>query len=206
MQAINKLKGTGIPFFRSNVDTDQIIPARFIMKPRNYNYSTALFADLRFGDKAEDDFPFNNEVYKHASIVITGLNFGCGSAREQAVYALQDYGIKVLIGPGFGNIFYRNCIGNGMLPAVIDAQTATELDRKIQARPDIVLAIDLEHKTITSPDGLCVKFYINENDRAQLMSGVDNITSTLKYSSQIDEFEIRYENSPSWKPAPINYL
>ena len=189
MEPLRRIEGIAIPFDRPNVDTDQVIPARFIMKPRDFDYAGALFHDLRFGPNAERDFPFDRPEHRGATIAVTGENFACGSAREQAVWALQEFGIRALIGPSFGGIFYANCIKNGVLPAIVDAPAAAALCGTLRATPGAKLEVSLDEQVIRTPGGESIAFRIGEGPRAQLLSGKDDIARTLEHERAIEAFE-----------------
>ncbi len=152
MEPIRRIEGVAVPFERANVDTDQIIPARFIMKPRDYDYGSLLFHDLRFGPQAEAGFPLDEPVYRQAKIMVTAANFGCGSAREQAAYALQDFGIRVLIAPSFGGIFYNNSFRNGLLPVELPEDRCAALaDWQPQsARAEVAAVSSCTYETVAA--------------------------------------------------------
>ena len=187
-----------VPFHRANIDTDQIVPARFIMKPRRFDYGTALFHDLRFGPSAEPGFPLDRPEYKGAAIIVTAENFACGSAREQAVWALQDFGIRVLIGPSFGGIFYANCMKNAILPAIVDAKVAASLARELETRPGTRLGVDLEAQRITTEDGRVYQFTIAPSHKARLQSGKDDIARTLELEGAIVAHEEKLAATARW--------
>ena len=198
MEPIRRIEGIAIPFGRANVDTDQIVPARFIMKPRDFDYATALFHDLRFGPGAERGFVFDRAEYRGASIVVTAENFACGSAREQAVWALQDFGIRALVGPSFGSIFHANCIQNGVLPAIVEASGAAALCEELEGHPGARLEIDLEAQAIRTPRGETLAFRIDSAQKAQLLGGKDDIARTLEHLPAIEAFERRLAASARW--------
>ena len=198
MEALHEVEGIAIPFNRGNVDTDQIIPARFIMKPRDFDYATVLFHDLRFGPTAERDFPLERAAYRGGKVIVTGENFACGSAREQAVWALQDWGIRVLVGPSFGGIFYANCIKNGILPAVVDSAVAAELCAALEREPGTRLRVSLTDQSITTGDGHRIAFRIGESHKAQLLSGQDDIARTLEHEAAILAHEQAAAESATW--------
>lgn len=198
MEPFLRIEGIAVPFDRANVDTDQIIPARFIMKPRQFDYSKVLFHDLRNGPAAELGFTLDRPEYRGAKILVTAENFACGSAREQAVYALQDTGIRALVGPSFGGIFYTNCIKNGILPAIVDATVVSALCAALLRSPGSVLAVDLPQQTIATSDGKCFPFRIGEGDKAQLMGGWDDITRTLEHEQAILAHERATAATATW--------
>ena len=203
MEPFRSAEGIAIPFDRVNVDTDQIIPARFIMKPRDYDYSTLLFHDLRFGPRAEPSFPLDLPAYRDARIMVTGVNFGCGSAREQAAYALQDFGIRALIGPSFGGIFHTNCTKNGILLAQVAVEIAAALCAALRTKPMGTIAVELERQTVVGPDGHAIPFQISDGDKAQLLSGKDDITRTLEHEDRIDAFEQNHVRASGWSRPPL---
>jgi 3-isopropylmalate/(R)-2-methylmalate dehydratase small subunit len=203
MEPFRSVTGIAVPFDRINVDTDQIIPARFIMKPRDYDYSTLLFHDLRFGLSAQPDFPLDAPVYRGARIMVTAANFGCGSAREQAAYALQDFGIRALIGPSFGDIFRTNCVKNGILLAQVDADVSVALCGALLAEPGAAMSVDLEQQVIVDPAQRTIAFRISDGDKAQLLSGKDDITRTLEHEARMDAFERDYIRGATWIRPPV---
>ena len=198
MEPFTSIRGIAVPLHRANVDTDQIVPARFIMKPRRFDYGSALFHDLRFGPSAERDFPLQRAEYLGAAIMVTAENFACGSAREQAVWALQDFGIRALIGPSFGGIFYANCMKNGMLPAIVDAEVAESLARELEARPGMQLHVSLDGQRISTDDGRTFAFTMAPSHKAQLQGGKDDITRTLELESAIVAHEEKLAAQARW--------
>ena len=198
MEAFVEVEGIAVPFDRANVDTEQIIPARFIMKPRAFDYATALFHDLRFGPTAESDFPLDRATSRGAKILVTAENFACGSAREQAVWALQDWGIRVLVGPSFGGIFYANCMQNGILPAIVEGAIAAELSAELERDPGTRLRVNLADQVITTGDGRRIAFRIGESHKAQLLSGTDDITRTLEHEAAIVAHEQATVAAAKW--------
>jgi 3-isopropylmalate/(R)-2-methylmalate dehydratase small subunit len=204
VQPFLSVEGIAVPFDRANVDTDQIIPARFIMKPRDYDYGTLLFHDLRFGPRAEPEFPLEAPLYRDAIIMVTATNFGCGSAREQAAYALQDFGIRALIGPSFGDIFRTNCVKNGILPAEVDADVAAELCAALRRAPSAPTRVDLEAQTITDPAGRTLPFRVSDGHRAQLVSGKDDIARTLENEARMEAFEQDYRRRADWSRPTLD--
>jgi len=199
MSPFQTVTGIAIPYDAANVDTDQLIPARFLMKPRAYDYGKLLFCDLRSNAR---DFPLDLPVYKGAKAMITGANFGCGSAREQAAYALKEFGIVALAGPSFGDIFRTNCVKNGILLAQIDTEVADALRKALHGAPGTSLTFDLLGQTIIH-HGTAIPFKISEADRDQLLSGKDDITRTLEHDEEILAFERHYYRNNRWTPASI---
>jgi len=200
MQAIIKETALAAPIPGRNVDTDQIVPARFLKADRSAGYGRFLFHDLRFREDGSerDDFILNQEPYRHAKILVTDENFGCGSSREGAVYALYDYGIRAVIGPSFGDIFYNNALKNGLVPVKLPAETVDQLRAQLLADPHHPIVVDLEAEQVTLPDGSIHVLAIDPFWRECLMKGVDEIELTLGYMPQIREFENRYLAQMRW--------
>jgi 3-isopropylmalate/(R)-2-methylmalate dehydratase small subunit len=200
MQAIIKETALAAPIPGRNVDTDQIVPARFLKADRSAGYGRFLFHDLRFREDGSerDDFILNQEPYRQAKILVTDENFGCGSSREGAVYALYDYGIRAIIGPSFGDIFYNNALKNGLVPVKLPAETVDQLRAQLLADPHHPIVVDLEAERVTLPDGSVHVLAIDPFWRECLMKGVDEIELTLGYMPQIREFENRYLAQMRW--------
>src|SRR5579859_343512 len=160
MEPFARLDAVAMPMPVANVDTDQIIPARFLRKPRKAGYGQYLFHDLRFDDigKERPDFVLNLARYRGARILIADKNFGCGSSREHAVYALWDHGFRAVIAPSYGDIFYGNSLKNGFLPIVLPADAAAHLRDRVQQNPGARVAADLERQQVVGPDGRSYRF------------------------------------------------
>jgi 3-isopropylmalate/(R)-2-methylmalate dehydratase small subunit len=201
MKALKAVIGIAIPYNHPSVDTDQLMPARYLMKPRAYDYGKLLFHDLRFGAHAVPNFPLDDPAYKGARIIVTGPNFGCGSAREQAVYGLKDFGILALVGPSFGDIFRTNCVKNGILAAQLDLDLTQRLAATLRSSPGAHLNLDLVQKKITREDGTTFSFEVRDADRDYLLMGKDDITRTLEHEHAILEFERNYFVKNRWNPA-----
>ncbi|MCE2945682.1 MAG: 3-isopropylmalate dehydratase small subunit [bacterium] len=199
MEPVGRITGIAVPFHRPNVDTDQIIPGRYIMKPRRFDYSTVLFHDLRFGSGAEAAFPLDQPRYHGAKVMITAENFACGSAREQAVYALQDWGIRAVVGPSFGGIFYVNGIKNGLLLAQVTPRFAAALCAALEDAPGATVDVDLPSQQVSGPGGLRAPFTIGPGDKAQLLSGKDDITRTLEHEVAILGHEASAAERCTWR-------
>ena len=178
MQPFKNLKSLALPIARPNVDTDQILPARFLHKPRKAGYAEYLFHDLRsLIDRPE---------YPQPRILLAAENFGCGSSRENAVWALSDYGFRVVIAPSFGDIFFSNCLKNGLLPVVLRNDVVETL---LAAPQPQTLFVDLFSQTVTLPDGTRYGFEIDLFAKQCLLNGVDELGYTLSLMPQIEEFE-----------------
>jgi 3-isopropylmalate/(R)-2-methylmalate dehydratase small subunit len=194
MEPFTRLDAVAAPMPVPNVDTDQIIPARFLRKPRKDGYGQYLFHDLRFDDSGSEQstFVLNQAPYRGARILVADTNFGCGSSREQAVYALWDYGFRAVIAPSFGDIFYGNSLKNGFLPIVLAAEKMAALRAQIQQRPGGRLIVDLEQQRVTDLDGKSHRFEIDSFRKHCLLTGVDELDFTLRHRSEIEAFEQRY--------------
>ena len=194
MQPFTRHTGVAAPIDLPNVDTDRVIPARFLRKPQgSAGYERYLFHDVRFtADGAErPEFVLNQPPYRSATILVTAENFGCGSSREAAVWALMAYGIRCVIAPSLGDIFHQNCFKNGLLPVVLDAAVVAGLRRQLHARPGATLTADLEAQTVVGPADVTHPFAIEAFARQLLLSGQDEIALTLGYEAQIAAFEAR---------------
>ncbi len=195
-----RLSAVAAPMDLSNIDTDRIIPARFLRRPREAGYGPLLFHDVRFETDGSEkpDFVLNRPAYRDARILVTAENFGCGSSREMAVWALMDHGIRALIGPSFGDIFFENCFKNGVLAVVLPAATVSELRRSVGARPGAILSVDLPTQTITGPDGSRIRFEIDAFRKHGLLTGQDELALTLEHLPAIEAFEARRRREMPW--------
>ncbi|MCA8928977.1 MAG: 3-isopropylmalate dehydratase small subunit [Alphaproteobacteria bacterium] len=194
-----QLTAVGVPLDQANVDTDQVIPARFLKYPRDEKYRTYLFHDLRLRpDGTENpDFVLSNEPYKsRGRILVADRNFGCGSSRESAVYALQDWGFRAVIAPSFGDIFFNNSFKNGFLPIRLPTAVCTALRQDLHDAPGAEIAIDVEAQTVTGPDGVAHRFELDDFRKYCLLRGLDDIDFTLESMAKIDAFE--RTNRPAW--------
>ena len=189
-------KGLAIPLDAINVDTDQILPARFLQKRRlDPDYDTYLFHDLRYDENGREntDFLLNNPLYKNATIIVGNSNFGGGSSREAAVFALDAFGIRSVIAPNFGDIFYNNCLKNGILPVVLNKRKTDRLRALLHNNPGSSLKIDLIRQTVSCSDGSVDHFDVSPTAKHNLMMGLGQIGLTMKHSKAIDDFELRYK-------------
>lgn len=200
MSQFQDFSATAIPIEGVNVDTDQIIPARFLKFDRATGYGQYLFHDLRFDAQGREhpDYIFNREPFRAARILVADENFGCGSSREGAVYALSDYGIRVVIAPRFGDIFYNNCLRNGVLPAVVSASDAAALREILHVASDPTLTIDLPSQSIAHLDGARFGFSLGAFWRDCLLQGMDEIGLALQQLAQIEAFERSYFERAPW--------
>ncbi len=193
MTPFTTLDATALPIARPNFDTDQIIPARFLSRDRDLGLADCLFRDLRFtADGAErPDFVLNRPEYRDSRIVVGAHNFACGSSRENAVWALADYGFRAAIAASFGDIFRGNCHKNGVLPVVLPADVVAGLLRQLEAQPGARVQVDLPGQLVTLPDGTRHGFDIDPFARHCLLHGVDEISVTLSHEAEIAAFENR---------------
>lgn len=183
--------GLVIPLDRVNVDTDQIIPKQFLKRIERTGFGQFLFYDWRFlsNGSPNPEFILNASRYKGATILVAGTNFGCGSSREHAPWALQDYGFRAIIAPSFADIFYNNCFKNGLLPIVLQAETVARLIREAAGESPYTLAVDLEAQTVTEPDGRAHTFEVDPFRKNFVLKGLDEIGWTLEYEADITAYE-----------------
>jgi 3-isopropylmalate/(R)-2-methylmalate dehydratase small subunit len=187
----------------ANLNTDQLLPARFLKLPRAAGLGTALLRDLRFNAEGRErpDFPLNRPAWREARIIVGARNFGCGSSREAAVYALCDYGIRCVIAPSFGDIFAGNAAQNGLLTAIVADDAAAALTRLLDENPDALVRVDLEQQTIEC-GGETLRFAIDPVRRTRLLHGWDDVALTENYRSEIAAFKTADRARRPWaKPA-----
>ena len=191
MEAFQKLDSMAASLQIENIDTDQIIPARFMRAPRTTDHGQFLFHDMRRGADGEvrEDFLLNQPDFASAGVLVADTNFGCGSSREAAVYALYDAGIRCVIAPSFGDIHFNNEMNNGMVPVRLDEAVCTDLRAQLHANPGAEITVDLETNTVTAPNGDMHSFEIPDFNRERLLKGLDEIELTLNYTAQIERFE-----------------
>lgn len=209
MQAFTKLKGLVAPLDRANVDTDAIIPKQFLKSVRRTGYGPYLFDEWRYEDRGEPgmdcsarpkrkDFVLNQPRYQGATILLARENFGCGSSREHAPWALLDYGFRCIIAPSFADIFYNNCFKNGILPVVLDAEVVDRLFSECKAQEGYELEIDLPSQTVTLPSGESFHFEVDEFRKHCLLHGLDDIDLTLARADLIRAYEKRRKEEAPW--------
>jgi 3-isopropylmalate/(R)-2-methylmalate dehydratase small subunit len=191
MEAFSRIEAVAVPMRTPNIDTDQIIPARFLRKPRNEGCAQFLFHDVRFDESGDPraGFPLNAPAWKDAKILVAGRNFGCGSSREYAVYALWDYGIRCVIASSFGDIFRSNALQNGLLPVVLPEAEVQALLDLLEASPGARLTVDLAAQTVAAPGGKFYRFEIDPYRKECLLLGVDEIGYTLALADEIAAYE-----------------
>jgi 3-isopropylmalate/(R)-2-methylmalate dehydratase small subunit len=193
MEAFTVHTGTALPFDYINVDTDQIIPKQFLKRIERSGFGEFLFFDWRYNDdeSINKDFILNQECYSTASILVAGANFGCGSSREHAPWALLDYGFKVVIAPSFADIFKNNCYKNGILPVVLDVEVVEVLMREIEASESYQLTVNLENQQVETPNDQTYGFDIGDFEKYCLLNGLDEIGWTLQFESLISQYEAK---------------
>ena len=202
MRAFTTLSGIAAPLPLSNVDTDKIIPARFLKTINRSGLGAHLFDTLRFDERGAErpDFVLNREPFRHSEILIAHENFGCGSSREHAPWALLDFGIRCVIAPDFADIFYGNCFKNGVLPISLPRASCDMLMADAAMGGNARLTIDLEHQVIVRPGGETIPFEIDPLRRHMLLNGLDEIGQTLQHSAVIAAFESRRDLEQPWLP------
>jgi len=191
MQAFRQLEAVAAPLARANIDTDQIVPALYLQKPRSDNFGHYLFHDVRHDARGErrPDFVLNAAVYAEARILVAGRNFGCGSSREHAVWALHDGGFRAVIAPSFGDIFHSNALKNGLLPVRLPESVVDDLLAALLAAPGTRLRVDLEAQLVTGPQDRAEPFVTDPFARHCLLEGLDEIDYTLTQEARIKDFE-----------------
>ena len=199
MEKFTTLSGIAAPLPVVNVDTDMIIPKQYLKTIKRTGLGRGLFDEMRYAEDGSEnpDFVLNKPQYRDAQILIAGENFGCGSSREHAPWALLDKGLSCGIAPGFADIFYNNCLKNGILPVVLPAETCEALAQQAGGG-NHVFTVDLETRSVTAPDGQVHEFEIGESARQNLLEGLDEIGTTLRAGSDIDRYESQRRLSMPW--------
>jgi 3-isopropylmalate/(R)-2-methylmalate dehydratase small subunit len=200
MRAFTTLTGIAAPMRAANVDTDKIIPARFLKTIARTGLGTSLFANLRYNDDGSEkaDFVLNQEPYRQAEILIAFENFGCGSSREHAPWALLDFGIRCVIAPDFADIFHSNCFKNGILPIALPREVCEALMEDATLGPNARLTVDLERQMVVRPNGQEIPFAVDALRRHLLLNGLDDIGQTMAHAPAIDGFEARQRAAQPW--------
>ena len=206
MEIFVKLTGTACPINQSNLNTDQILPARYLKWTRAMGFGKVLFHDLRFDAEGREksDFPLNKPAWRKPTIVVSARNFGCGSSREAAVYALYDFGVRCVIAPSFGDIFAGNAAQNGLLTAVVTDREAAEIMESLAQMPDLPVTVDLDQQTILCGNRTC-KFMIDPIRRMRLLNGWDDLALTENYRDRIRAFKVEDKIKRPWA-APREQL
>lgn len=194
MEAFTKLTGIVAPVDRVNVDTDAIIPKQFLKRIERTGFGQFLFFEWRFDEEGNEipSFEMNKPRYEGASVLISRANFGCGSSREHAPWAIMDYGFKTVIAPSFADIFYNNCFKNGILPIKLSEEQVEELFQRTAANEGYQLTVDLERKVLSDADGLEIAFDLDEHRRQFLLQGLDDIGLTLQHEDAISAYEQKH--------------
>jgi 3-isopropylmalate/(R)-2-methylmalate dehydratase small subunit len=200
MEPFNKLEGVAAPLNMINVDTDMIIPKQYLKTIHRTGLGKALFDEMRFNQDGSEkpDFVLNKPAYRQAKILVAGDNFGCGSSREHAPWALLDFGIRCVIAPSFADIFYNNMFKNGMLPIALPQEDVDKLMDDAGRGANAIISIDLEKQEIRGPDGGMVKFDIDPFRKQVLMNGWDDIALTLRAEDKITSFETSQHTQTPW--------
>ncbi|MED5575490.1 MAG: 3-isopropylmalate dehydratase small subunit [Pseudomonadota bacterium] len=200
MEPFTSFKAIAVPIDIPNCDTDQIIPVRFVrMAQDEPDYPKFFLHDLRFNeDGSEKNFIFNTPPFNEAKILVTDVNWGCGSSRENAVYTMAANGIRSVIAPSIADIHYNNCKKNGVVPVVLDEAVCNEMRQQLHAAPGTEISVDLESQSVTGPDGATHSFDIDPFDKHRLLKGLDDISLTLEYEEDIKKFEACHEDVSRW--------
>ena len=209
MEKFVRQEGLVAPMDRANVDTDAIIPKQYLKSILRTGYGPNLFDEWRYLDHGEPgmdhskrpvnpDFVLNQPRYRGATVLLARENFGCGSSREHAPWALLQYGFQTVIAPSFADIFYNNSLKNGLLLIKLDAQTVDRLFKEVHANKGYRLAVDLEQQTVTTPTGEHIKFDVDPSNKASLLNGLDEIGLTLQHADKIKAFEAQHRQAQPW--------
>ena len=200
MEKFDKLSGVAAPLPIINIDTDMIIPKQYLKTIQRTGLGTGLFSEMRYNEdgSTNEDFVLNKAAYKDASILVAGDNFGCGSSREHAPWALLDYGIRCIISTSFADIFYNNCFKNGVLPIVVSQDELDKLMDDANRGANATMSIDLEAQEISGPDGGTISFDIDPFRKHCMMNGLDDIGLTMEKASNIDSYEADLSESRPW--------
>jgi len=205
MQPFTVLTAVAAPLEIAKIDTGMILPGRYMRRHRRpgHDYGEAFLYDLRFDDKGQPraDFPTNQPAYRDAKILVTDQDFGCGSSREGAAFAVMDFGLQALVGVSFGEIFQGNCIQNGIVAVTLPEATIHDLWRQLREKPGAEITIDLPNQTVTAPDGNLHGFDISPLRKDRLVRGIDDIDVTLEYRDAIEAFETRRRAAVPWLPT-----
>ncbi len=203
MEAFSVLSGIAVPLAEANIDTNQICPTRFNKVPRGPRFAQILLHDRRFNADGSEkpDYILNQEPYRHAVIAVAGRNFGVGSSRETAVFGLMTFGIRSVIAPNFGDIFFSNSLKNGLLPVRLPAATVETLTRRLQEQRGAQMTVDLPNQAVTGPDGKVYRFEIEPLSKKRLLRGLDEIAHTQEYAAAIRRFEEGHAKAYPWLSA-----
>ena len=195
MQSVRVVQGTAVPLDRSDIDTDQIIPAQWLKRVERTGFGRGLFATWR----DDRDFVLNDERYAQARILVAGPNFGTGSSREHAVWAILDYGVQAVVSPRFGDIFRNNATKCGLVPVVVPPETGETLLRAVEADPGLEITVDVERRTLSAPAaGIECSFPLDDATRERFLEGLDDIAVTLRHEDEVAGYEAK---RPDWLPT-----
>ncbi len=200
MEKFTKISGIAAPMPMINIDTDMIIPKQFLKTIKRTGLGVNLFDEMRYGDDGQElpDFVLNKPAYREAEILVTGANFGCGSSREHAPWAINDFGIRCVIAPSFADIFYNNCFKNGILPIALPQEQVDLLMAEAQKGANARIEVDLEAQTVTSSDGDVIPFEVDAFKKHCLLEGLDDIGLTMEKAASIDTFEANASAARPW--------
>jgi 3-isopropylmalate/(R)-2-methylmalate dehydratase small subunit len=204
MRPFTVLAAVAVPVKIDKIDTGMILPGRFMRRHRRpgHDYSSAFLHDLRF-DETESpraDFALNKDVYRGAEIMVVGADFGCGSSREGAAYAVLDYGLRALVAPSFGEIFAANCLQNGILAVGLPQTAVDDICRQLENEPGCRITIDLPAQNLITPDGSIHSFEVNSTRKDRLLRGLDDVDVTLQFADAISTYETRLRTRKPWLP------
>jgi 3-isopropylmalate/(R)-2-methylmalate dehydratase small subunit len=203
MEAFSVLSGIAVPLAEANIDTNQICPTRFNKVPHGPRFAQILLHDRRFNADGSEkpDYILNQEPYRHAVIAVAGRNFGVGSSRETAVFGLMTFGIRSVIAPNFGDIFFNNSLKNGLLPVRLPAAIVDTLMRQLQEQRGAHMTVDLPNQAVTGPDGKVYNFKVEPLSKKRLLRGLDEIAHTQEYTDAIKRFEHGHAKAYPWLSA-----
>ena len=206
MEKFTRLTGVAAPLPMVNVDTDMVIPKTYLKVTERTGLGKHLFAEMRFNEDGSErpDFVLNRPAWRQAEILIAFENFGCGSSREHAPWALRDFGIRCVIAPSFADIFFNNCFKNGILPLVLPKAVCASLIDDAERGANATLTIDLEAQALTRPDGQRIAFEVEPSRRRRLLAGLDEIGATVAKAHRIDAFEARLRQSQPWRATALD--
>jgi len=200
MEKFTSLTAVAAPLPMINVDTDMIIPKQFLKTIKRSGLGVNMFTEMRYRDDGSEnpDFVLNKPAYREAQILVAGDNFGCGSSREHAPWAIHDFGIRCIIAPSFADIFYNNCFKNGILPIALPQEDVDKLMDDAERGANAIVTVDLENQTITSPDGGEIRFELDPFKKRCLLEGLDDVGLTLEKEAAIDSFEEKRRAATPW--------
>ncbi len=203
MEPFTVLTAVAVPLDIAKIDTGMIVPGRFQRirrRPGQADYANVFLHDMRFDENGavRPDFVLNQAAYRNAKILVTGPDFGCGSSRESAAYAVLDYGIRALVGPSFGDVFVGNCMQNGVLPVVLPVDAVQDLWRQLRSAPGATMIVNLVEQSVTAPDGAEFAFDIDATRKERLLKGLDDVAVTLQSLPAIEAFETKYRDETTW--------